>query len=45
MVLTLGSEETSPEEPTSESALDVEQSGIDGDNASPAEPPVPGPEA
>lgn len=45
MVLTLGPEETSPEEPTSESALDVEQSGIDGDNASPAEPPVPGPEA
>ncbi|MFA4932059.1 MAG: hypothetical protein WC625_04060 [Caldisericia bacterium] len=45
MVLTLGPEETSPEELTSESALDVEQSGTTGDNAAPDEPSVPGPEA
>jgi hypothetical protein len=45
IVLTQGPEETSPEELTSESALDVEQSGITGDSAAPAEPSVPGPEA
>lgn len=44
-VLTLGPEETSPEELTSESALDVEQSGTTGDSSAPAEPSAPGPEA
>jgi hypothetical protein len=45
IVLTQGPEETSPEELTSESALDVEQSGTTGDRAAPAERSVPGPEA
>jgi hypothetical protein len=45
VVLVQGSEETSPEELTSESPVDVEQSGATGDSAAPAEPSVPGPEA
>ncbi|HEY5000220.1 MAG TPA: hypothetical protein VII15_00100 [Candidatus Cryosericum sp.] len=45
IVLTQGPEEMSPEELTSESAVDIEQSGTSGDTASPAEPSVPGPEA
>jgi len=45
IVLTQGFEETSPEELTSESSVDVEQSGITGDSTGPAEPSVPGPEA
>ena len=45
IVLTQGPEEMSPEELTSESSVDVEQSGTSGDTASPAEPSVPGPEA
>jgi hypothetical protein len=44
-VLTQGPEETSSEELTSESALDVEQSGTTGESVAPAEPSVPGPEA
>jgi uncharacterized membrane protein len=44
-VLTLGPEETSPEELTTGLPLDVEQSGTNGDSAAPAEPSVPGPEA
>jgi len=45
IVLTQGPEEMSPEELTSESAMDIEQSGTTGDSAGPAEPSVPGPEA
>ena len=45
LILTRGPEEASPEELTSESAVDIEQSGTSGDTASPAEPSVPGPEA
>lgn len=45
IVLTQGPEEMSPEELTSESAVDVEQSGTTGDSSAPAEPSVPGPEA
>jgi len=45
IVLTQGPEEMSPEELTSESSVDVEQSETTGDNAGPAEPAVPGPEA
>jgi len=43
--LSQGSEETNPEELSSESAVDVEQSGTTSDSAAPAEPSVPGPEA
>ena len=45
LILTRGPEEMSPEELTSKSSVDVEQSGTSGDTASPAEPSVPGPEA
>jgi len=45
VVLAQGPEETSPQELTSESAVDVEQSGATGDTVVPAEPAVPGPEA
>jgi protein-S-isoprenylcysteine O-methyltransferase Ste14 len=45
LVLTQGPEELSSEELASESAVDVEQSGATDDNAAPAEPSVPGPEA
>jgi len=45
LVLTEGPEETSSEELTSESAVDVEQSEITGDSTGPAEPSVPGPKA
>jgi hypothetical protein len=45
IVLTQGPEEMSPEELTSESAMDIEQSGTTGDSAAPAEPSAPGPEA
>jgi len=44
-VLTQGPEDASPEELTSKSSVDVEQSGTSVDTASPAEPSVPGPEA
>jgi hypothetical protein len=45
IVLAQGSEEASPEQLTSESSVDVEQSETTGDNAGPAETAVPGPEA
>jgi len=45
VVLAQGPEEMSPEELTSESAMDIEQSGTTGDSAAPAEPSAPGPEA
>ena len=45
VILAQGSEETSPEELTSECAVDVEQSETTGDSVAPAEPSVPGPEA
>jgi hypothetical protein len=38
IVLTQGPEEMSPEELTSESAVDIEQSGTAGDSVAPAEP-------
>jgi hypothetical protein len=45
IVLAQGPEEASPGELTSESSVDVEQSGTTGDSTAPAEPSVPGPEA
>ncbi len=45
VVLAQGPEDTTTEELVPESALDVEVSGMTGDSAAPAEPPVAGPEA
>ena len=45
LAVTQGRKEMSSEELVSESAVDVEQSGVTDDSAAPAEPSVPGPEA
>jgi hypothetical protein len=45
LAVTQGPKEMSSEELVSESAVDVEQSGVTDGSAAPAEPSVPGPEA